>query len=171
MWRDPYVAGVERFELPAPAGASPLNTLQRTEQAVLFCLLLWKYFQAELRMLRYHLNFECRADMTVEFYHMPHYEELINLDSSGASQIDMEFISQQPARIARHPALSWHGEDEYFPAFLEVFIPLWPEVSLQPTSTTGHTPQSQLIVWCKPALLSKVIELWEQASIIASGQG
>lgn len=163
MWRDPYVAGVERFELPLWRQASPVNQAQYKEQAAFFCLLLWEQFQGDVRALRYHINFEQSDDATFEFEQPPYHEELIQFDIRNASQIDIEFISQQPARSHKHTHLHSIGKDEHFPAFLEVFVPLRPHSSAFNGIDTGLP---NLIIWCQPSLLSRVTDLWQQSSAL-----
>ena len=165
MLRDPYVAGVERFELQLPlwGNATSASHAQYKEQAALFCLLLWEHFQTDVRALRYHISFEQSDDATFEFEQRPYHEELLNFDSSSASQIDIEFISQQPARPRKHPRAHSTSEDEHFPAFLEVFVPLWP----QPGSFDGaDTGLPRLVIWCQPSLLSQVTDLWERSAVL-----
>lgn len=165
MLRDPYVAGVERFELQLPlwGNTTSASHAQYKEQAALFCLLLWERFQTDVRALRYHISFEQSDDATFEFEQRPYHEELLNFDSSSASQIDIEFISQQPARPRKHPRAHATSEDEHFPAFLEVFVPLWPH----PGSFDGaDTGLPRLVIWCQPSLLSQVTDLWERSAIL-----
>ena len=163
MLRDPYVAGVERFELPLLRNAAPSNHAQNKEQAALFCLLLWEQFQHDARALRYHISFEQSDDATFEFEQQPYHEDLVNFDSSNASQVDIEFISHQPARSHKHPHLHATGTDEHFPAFLEVFVPLWPH----PHECNGFgNGLPKLIIWCQPSLLSQVTNLWERSSTL-----
>lgn len=165
MLRDPYVAGVERFELQLPlwGSATSASHAQYKEQAALFCLLLWEHFQTDVRALRYHISFEQSDDATFEFEQQPYREELLNFDSSNANQIDIEFISQQPMRPRKHPRAHSTGADEHFPAFLEVFIPLWPDSS----GFTGFdTGLPRLVIWCQPSLLSQVTDLWERSAVL-----
>jgi hypothetical protein len=163
MLRDPYVAGVERFELPLWSNVAPADPAQYKEQAALFCVLLWEHFQTDVRSLRYHISFEQNDDATLEFEQRPYHEELLNFDSSSANQIDIEFISQQPARPRKHPRAHSTSEDEHFPAFLEVFIPLWPHPGNLSSFDTGLP---KLVIWCQPSLLSQVTGLWEQSSAL-----
>ena len=161
MLRDPYVAGVERFELPLLRNMAPSGHVQYKEQAALFCLLLWEQFQADVRALRYHINFEQSDDATFEFEQQPYHQELINFDSSHASQIDIEFISQQFTRPHKHSYLHSRGTDEHFPAFLEVFVPLVP---YQADFNAFDTGLPKLIIWCQPSVLSQVTDLWERSA-------
>lgn len=163
MWRDPYVAGVERFEFPLWRQMSPINQAQYKEQAALFCLLLWEQFQSDVRALRYHINFERSDDATFVFEQPPYHEELIQFDTHNASQIDIEFVSQQPAPLRKYTRLQSAGKDEHFPAFLEVFVPLRPHSSECNDIDTGSP---KLIIWCQPSLLSRVTDLWQQSSAL-----
>lgn len=165
MLRDPYVAGVERFELQLPlwGNATSASHAQYKEQAALFCLLLWEHFQADVRALRYHISFEQSDDATFEFEQQPYPEELMSFDSSNASQIDIEFISQQPAQPHKRPRAYSTGADEHFPAFLEVFVPLLPH----PDNFGGFdTGLPKLVIWCQPSLLSQVTDLWERSAVL-----
>ncbi len=166
MLRDPYVAGVERFELLLTGSAQLPESIQRKEHAALFCLLLWKQFQSNLRVLRYHLSFEQREDLSHEFSQQPRYEDLLDFDSSHANQIDIELISQQPAHSPKYPQHHSQGKDEHFPAFLEIFIPLWPHLSVQIQPLEDVKMKSPVVIWCQPAVLPQVTSLWEQASTL-----
>ncbi len=169
MLRNPYIAGVERFEAPFFTNNQPGEPAHRIEQAAHFCLLLWQQFQPELRTMRYTLNCDHLADSTKEFAQLPRYDELIPLDTDDAQQIDIEFISQQPAPTGRdlHPRFA--QSDDYFPAFLEVFIPL--RHHQPPESSSPDRPaQDRLVIWCRPGLLAKVTTLWEHAATLLVNQ-
>jgi hypothetical protein len=163
--RNPYVAGVERFEAPfftnhQENGPAPL------EQAAHFCILLWQQFQTELRAFRYTLNRDLLADITIEFTQQPSFEELINVETHQAQQIDLELISQRPASTSKDMYNRFGQMDEHFPAFLEVFIPLHHN-DPQPGATPAQAlPESRLVIWCRPNLLPKVTALWERAATL-----
>ena len=164
MLRDPYIAGVERFEFPLLRDVVPSSLAQYKEQTAFFCLLLWERFSTDVRALRYHISFEQSDDATFEFEQRPYHEELMNFDSSTANQIDIEFISHQPAQPHKRPHLPSSGVDEHFPAFLEVFVPLWPP---HPENFSGFdTGLPKLIIWCQPTLLSQVTDLWERSAAL-----
>jgi hypothetical protein len=163
--RDPYISGVERFE--APIAALPYrqkpHLLQR--QTAHFCLLAWQAFASDLRRLRYSISYDHQPDNIVEFLRMPHLEELSSFDLGQASQIDLEFISQHPAAPNKQKPLYPTAED-YFPAFLEVFIPLAPP---QPEQSTTHHQHNKdcLVIWCRPAVVQQVLDLWGRAADLA----
>jgi len=165
--RNPYIVGVERFETPV---FSSSQSAYRIEQAAHFCLLLWQQFQPELRTMRYTLTCDHDADSVKEFAQPPHYDELIAFDMDDAQQIDIEFISQQPAATRRDLQTHLGQGDEHFPAFLEVFIPL-PDSQSQPrTASPRDTSNERLVIWCRPNLLPKVTALWERAAAMLANQ-
>ncbi len=169
MLRNPYVVGVERFEAPLfttnqESGQFPL------EQAAHFCILLWQQFQTELRAFRYTLNRDLLADITLEFTKQPSFEELISVETLDAQQIDLELISQRPATTSKDMYNRFGPQDEHFPAFLEVFIPL--HTSPAPSRAAASSPrgESRLVIWCRPHLLPKVTALWERAATLLVNQ-
>jgi hypothetical protein len=165
--RNPYIAGVERFEVPFPASFQVNEPSHQIGQAAQFCLLLWQHFQPELRTVRYTLNHDYQADTTREFTRQPRLDELIDVDLHNAQQIDIELISQQAA-ISRNLLASFPQRDEHFPAFLEAFIPLrrdQPQPGTTPfDSVSEQVSESHLVIWCRPDILTKVIALWECAA-------
>ncbi len=173
MLRNPYIAGVERFEVPfstIPQANEPSHPI---EQAAQFCLLLWQQFQPELRLVRYTLNRDYQADTTREFTRQPRLDELLNFDLQDAQQIDIELISQQAA-IGRNQPANFAQRDEYFPAFLEAFIPLRRNHPQPGTTSFEYGSEdvfepasaSHLVIWCRPNLLPKVTTLWERAAAL-----
>ncbi len=165
MIRDPYISGVERFEAPLetfPQGQE-LHLLQ--QQVAHFCLLAWQAFASDLRLLRYSISFDHQPDNLVEFSQMPQLEELKNLDTRQASQIDLEFISQQPASQNKHKP-SHPTQEDFFPAFLEVFIPL-ALPALAPSPAQSHPSKHSLVIWCRPANVQHVLGLWGHAANLA----
>lgn len=167
MLRNPYIVGVERFEAPV---FSSDQSFSRIEQTAHFCLLLWQHFQPELRTMRYTLNCDHVADSVIEFAQPPHYEELIAFDTRDAQQIDIEFISQQPAATRKDLQTHVAQRDEHFPAFLEVFIPLPARHPQAEIPYPRHASQDHLVIWCKPNLLPKVTALWERAAALLANQ-
>ncbi|HEU5370007.1 MAG TPA: hypothetical protein VFU69_16150 [Ktedonobacterales bacterium] len=171
MLRNPYIAGVERFEVPFSISPQANEPSRQIEQAAQFCLLLWQQFQPELRLARYTLNRDCQADTTREFTRQPRLDELLNFDLQDTQQIDIELISQQTSTGRNRLANFW---DEHFPAFLEVFIPLHhnhPQpgtTSFEYVSEYIFEPASEglLIIWCRPDLLPIVTALWERAAAL-----
>ena len=166
MLRNPYIVGVERFEAPVFSSG---QSVSRIEQAAHFCLLLWQQFQPELRTMRYTLNCDYAADAFKEFAQPPHYDELIAFDTGDAQQIDLEFISQQPAATRRDLQTPSAQRDEHFPAFLEVFIPL-PRSQPQAEVPLHDASTDHLVIWCRPNLLPKVTALWERAAVPLANQ-
>lgn len=169
MLRNPYIAGVERFEVPFSVSFQVNEPSHQIGQAAQFCLLLWQHFQPELRTVRYTLNRDYQADTTREFTRQPRFDELIDFDLQDAQQVDIELISQQTAD-SRNRVASFAQGDEHFPAFLEAFIPLCRNQS-QPGTTSfddvsEQVSESHLVIWCRPNLLTKVIALWESAAAL-----
>jgi hypothetical protein len=164
LLRNPYVAGVERFEASFSTSLQADEPLNCQERAAHFCLLLWRQFQPELRTLRYTMNCDYLPDTIVEFAQQPRYDELVNVDASNAQQIDIECIGQQSVSTGG----GFGQRDEHFPAFLEVFIPLrdHPIQSAAVPSNDAHCSGDRLVIWCQPPLLPKVTTLWERAGAL-----
>lgn len=165
MIRDPYISGVERFEAPLAASPGEQDPHLLQKQAAHFCLLAWQAFASDLRLLRYSIGFDHQPDSQVEFAQMPQLEELKNLDTRQANQIDLEFISQQSASHSKHKPLH-PAEEDYFPAFLEVFIPLIPPTPEPPPAHSQRNKHS-LVIWCRPASVQQVLGLWGRAADLA----
>ncbi len=161
MLRNPYIVGVERFEAPVLSSGS---SAARIEHVAHFCLLLWQHFQPELRAMRYTLTCDHTDDLVKEFAQLPQYDELTAFDTDDAQQIDLEFISQQPAATRRELQTSSGQRNEHFPAFLEVFIPLPDNRPQSGTSSARDASKDHLVIWCRPNLLPKVTALWERAA-------
>ena len=169
MLRNPYIAGVERFEAPFSTHRQTSDPSQRLEQVAQFCLLLWEHFQAELRAMRYTLNCDHQDDTTFEFVQQPSYAQLIEIDLRDAQQIDIECISQQPSATGKDLPARSTSKDEHFPAFLEVFIPLSHQMPQPRMLSPEEASGGYLVIWCRPNLLPKVTSLWERAaSLIAN---
>lgn len=166
MLRNPYVAGVERFEAPLASGAQTAGSSQRKEQAALFCLLLWEHYQGVLRAMRYSINFDHAGDRMLEFDQQPPYNALIEFDASDASQIDIECISQQPAQTPRDLFPHARQQEDHYPVLIEVFIPLCPDAPQQGELSLQAPAADHLVVWCRSSLLSEIIALWERASAL-----
>ncbi|HEY7125695.1 MAG TPA: hypothetical protein VH540_17195 [Ktedonobacterales bacterium] len=165
MIRDPYISGVERFEAPVdtfPPGQEP-HLLQK--QAAHFCILAWNEFASELRLLRYSVSFDQQPDTAVEWQHLPQIEELHNFDLHQANQIDLEFISQHAATQNKHKPMH-PTEEDYFPAFLEIFIPLAPPSPKQAAGSIVHSKRC-LVIWCRPTMIKQVFDLWGRAAILS----
>jgi NACalpha-BTF3-like transcription factor len=167
---NPYIAGVERFEVPFSASPQANEPFHQLEHAAQFCLLLWQQFQPALRTMRYTLNRDYQADAAREFTQEPHRSELINFDIDNVQQIDIELISQQTAISSRNPPAHLSQRGEHYPAFLEVFIPLHRNHAQPETSSSGYVSEyvseSRLVIWCRPDLLPNVIALWERAAAL-----
>jgi hypothetical protein len=168
--RNPYIAGVERFEVPFAASPQANEPSHQVEQAAQFCLLLWQHFQPALRTMRYTLNRDYQADTTREFTQEPHRSELINFDIHNAQQIDIELTSQQPAATSKHLPIHFAQGGKSLPVFLEVFIPLYRAHAQSGTasfeSVPESVPESRLVIWCRPDLLPQVITLWQRAAAL-----
>jgi hypothetical protein len=162
--RNPYIAGVERFEAPFSIDRQTSEPSQRLEQAAQFCLLLWEQFQSDLRAMRYTLNCDRQDDTTIEFAQQPPYAELIEFDLHDAQQIDIECISQQASATGKDLPAHSSPKDEHFPAFLEVFIPLSLQMPQPKTLSPEDASGGHLVIWCRPNLLPKVTSLWERAA-------
>ncbi len=163
MLRNPHIAGVERFEAPFSINSLADGRVQRKALAAQFCLLLWQHFQSEVRTIRYTINSDHLEDTTVEFTQQPRYEDLLKVDTSQAQQIDIECIGQQPSPSRRDAPVSFGSKDDYFPAFLEVFIPLSHTHTQVEPPPPDHFIRDHLVIWCRPHLLPEITALWEQA--------
>ena len=164
MLRNPYIAGVERFEAPFFTSRQANEPFHPLEQAAHFCMLLWQQFQPELRTIRYTLTCDRLADTTIEFSQQPRYDELIDFDLRDAQQIDIEFISLHPSATGKDLPAHVAQKDEHFPAFLEVFIPLCHQQPQPRDLSPEDTSKGHLVIWCRPNLLPKVTSLWERAA-------
>jgi hypothetical protein len=163
--RDPYISGVERFEAPTAVCSHEQSPQLLQKQIAHFCLLAWQAFASDLRLLRYSISSDHQPDNLVEFPQMPRLEELKSLDMHQANQIDLEFISKQPASQNTHNPLHPAAED-YFPAFLEVFIPLTLP-PLEQSMAHSHPNKHCLVIWCRPAIVKHVLDLWGRAADLA----
>ncbi len=164
MLRNPYITGVERFEVPLANNARPAEAPHPKEQAALFCLLLWEHFQSDLRAIRYTISFDHTSDTTLEFNQCPRYDDLIAFDTNGASQIDIECISQQAAPTPKDPPPHIRQKEDHYPLLFEVFIPL-DALPAYPDRAVFQSPAARrLVVWSRPNLLPEITALWERAS-------
>lgn len=166
MLRNPYVAGVERFEVRLASSVHAVESAHRQEQAAFFCLLLWEQFQDDLRAIRYTINFDHMDDSVREFNQSPPFAALIEFDTSEANQIDIECIGQQPARTSRDLLSQARQDEAHFPLLLEVFIPLHPNFPQQSELSLQPPIENHLVIWCRPHLLSVITALWERASTL-----
>lgn len=169
MLRNPYIAGVERFEAPLSTNHQSGGPLP-LEQAAHFGILLWQQFQTELRAFRYTLNRDLLADITLEFTQQPSFDELINVETHEAQQIDLELISQRPTSTSKDMYHRFGPQEEHFPAFLEVFIPLHRSHPPAGAASPQSVSEDRLIIWCRPNVLPKVTALWERAATLLVNQ-
>lgn len=169
MLQNPYIAGVERFEAPFFTSKQE-GRLSPLEQAAHFCILLWQHFQPDLRTIRYTLNRDLLADITVEITQQPEYDDLINFEIRDAQQIDLECVSLQPAKTSRDFHTRFGQKEEHFPAFLEVFIPLHHHHPQTEAISSESLPADRLVIWCRPHLLPTVTALWEQAAALLANR-
>jgi hypothetical protein len=168
--RNPYITGVERFEVPLANGMHVAAAPQRKEQAALFCLLLWEQFQRDLRAIRYIISFDHTSDTTLEFNQRPRYDDLVTFDTNGASQIDIECISQQAALTPKDLPPHIRQKEDHYPLLFEVFIPLDSHPVHQDTAVLQSPAARRLVVWSRPNLLPEITALWERASARLSNQ-
>ena len=166
MLRNPYIAGLERFEVPLVRGVQAAAPARRKEQAAIFCLRLWEQFQSDLRAIRYTISFDPTDDQTLEFSQQPHYDAMIGFDASSANQIDIECICRQAAPTPRDLFSHARQEEEHYPVSLEVFIPLSPNHPQAGEVSLPSFAERPLVVWCRPSLLSEITALWERASLL-----
>jgi hypothetical protein len=168
--RNPYIAGVERFEAPFSTSRQTSEPSQFLERAAHFCLLLWQQFQPDMRTMRYTLNRDYLADITIEYTQQPRFDELVHFEARDIQQIDIEFISQHPAATGRDLHPHFGQRDEHFPAFLEVFIPLRQSHPQPGTASPEYFAEGHLVIWCRPNLLPKITALWEYAATLLINQ-